>query len=168
MEGCMILLMNQYKRRKSHLAKKWWDHLEWPQNTARLRAALDATSMVAHTPSPHLGDGTENSNTGRQSSAPVNLEMPTGVAHSLVSAGNCNTDLTQIPPRSRGAQPGDEVEVSASRRGQLLTLWTSSASSKPIYAIPALTWHIWCQALLKHQTQVVTPVREVEQGPSWL
>lgn len=33
--------------------------------------------------------------------------MPMGMAHSPVSAGNQNSDLTQIPPR---AGPGDEVK----------------------------------------------------------
>lgn len=50
---------------------------------------------------------------------------------------------------------------------QLSTLWICSARSRSKYVNLALAWHAWCQALLKCQTWVVMPVREMEQDSSW-
>ena len=65
------------------------------------------------------GIATGDSNTSCRRGALCNSEMPMGMAHSSVSAGNQNSDLTQIPPWCAGAGPGDEVEAPAFRGGRL-------------------------------------------------
>ena len=68
------------------------------------------------------GIATKHSKTSCHCTALVNGEMPMAMAHMPVSAGNQNTDLTHISPRSTGAEPGGEVKAPAFRGGQLSTL----------------------------------------------
>lgn len=136
------------KERKAVWQESGWEPLEWPQNPDKAQSNSSCNKDDGAHLQPvlghwhvkeNLGITTQNSSTSCHSSAPVNLEMPIVVAHSLFSAGSWNSDLTQVPPRSTRAEPKDEVKVQASRRGPLSTVWTSSVSSRPKYAIPALT-----------------------------
>lgn len=122
-----MLAINQRKEGKAVQPKNEWDPLEWPQNT-KLRTVLVADKKYLSAPlSPTLrvmeclGIATKDSNTSCHCSVPVNLQLPTGVASSLISfCRKLNSDLIQIPPKVRKIRACRKIKALASRGGQLL------------------------------------------------
>lgn len=90
--------------------------------------------------------------------------MPTGVGpHQFLQETHLCSDA--MPPRSREAALETGQDVSSQTR-PILTSTNEVWKQQTTYAILALAWHTGCQALLQCQTQVVTPVRAVEQAPA--
>lgn len=101
---------------------------EWPENT-KSRAAIAAGKGGKYLSAPFppslgemalLGIATEDSSTSCHCGVPVNLELPTGVAHSPISAGNQTLAWFRYLPRPENQSPYTKSEPLPSRGGQLL------------------------------------------------